>query len=344
MLCYCTEFPLPYLLNKLSLQEYKEAPFLWEIYFKKSPLYLIMNIAYVCYEDVGKYTSNVENEDKILLEFLTGKGLDIKMEVWTDPRVDWSVYDLAILKSPWDYFDKIRQFYNWLNQLEELNVPLLNPIKVVKWNSDKHYLKEIADAGLSVVPTLYFEQGEKPDLTNCFEKLKSEKLIIKPCISGGSKNTLKITRENLAELRPVIHEYLNEEAYMTQPFLEEIETKGEWSFLFFNGKFSHSLLKKAKPGDFRVQHYLGGSIHDEEAPSHLLKSAEKYVQQFAKGCLYARVDGLEVNGQFMLMELELIEPFLFLFTNKDSYENYYIALAKMIDEMTIKGKTELDLS
>ncbi|MBC7915744.1 MAG: hypothetical protein H7Y07_16670, partial [Pyrinomonadaceae bacterium] len=236
------------------------------------------------------------------------------------------------------------QFYNWLNELEKFKVTLLNPIKVVKWNSDKHYLKEIADAGLSVVPTLYLEQGEKPDLIGCFEKLESEKLIIKPCISGGSKNTLKITRENLAKLSPVIHNYLSEEAYMVQPFLEEIETQGEWSFLFFNGKFSHSLLKKAKPGDFRVQHYLGGSIHPEAAPDQLLKSVEKYVQQFANGCLYARVDGLEVNGQFMLMELELIEPFLFLFTNEDSYENYYIALAKMIDELTTTGKAKLDLS
>jgi glutathione synthase/RimK-type ligase-like ATP-grasp enzyme len=297
-----------------------------------------MKIAYVCYEDVGKYTSGLENEDKVLLEFLVGKGLNITMAVWTDTQVDWSVYDLAILKSPWDYFDKTEQFYNWLNRLEELNVPLLNPIKVVKWNSDKHYLKEIADAGLSVVPTIYLEQSEKPDLIDCFEKLHSEKLIIKPCISGGSKNTLKITRKNVAELIPVIHNYLNEEAYMVQPFLEEIETHGEWSFLFFYGEFSHSLLKKAKPGDFRVQHYLGGSIHVEAVPIHLLKSAEKYVQQFATDCLYARVDGLEVNGQFMLMELELIEPFLFLFTHEKSYENYYIALAKMIDELTISGK------
>ncbi|HUH32542.1 MAG TPA: hypothetical protein VLZ28_01235, partial [Daejeonella sp.] len=92
--------------------------------------------------------------------------------------------------------------------------------------------------------------------------------------------------------------------------------------------------KKAKPGDFRVQHYLGGSIHPEPAPAHLLRSAEEYVKQFAQGCLYARVDGLEINGEFVLMELELIEPFLFMFTNQDSYQNYYNALVQMINART----------
>lgn len=290
-----------------------------------------MKIAYVCYEDVGKYTSNVEDEDQILLDFLKSKGLNLTMEVWNDQAVNWANYDLILVKSPWDYFDKIEEFYQWLNKLENLNLDVLNPAEIIKWNSDKHYLREIAEAGLKVTPTLYFEKNQKPDLNVCFEILKSEMLIVKPCISGGSKNTLKITRSNLAEVTSLLHGYLEEEAYMVQPFLSEIETQGEWSFLFFNGSFSHNLLKKAKPGDFRVQHYLGGSIHPESAPLHLLKSAQNYIDQFAKGCLYARVDGLEINGEFVLMELELIEPFLFMFTNQDSYQNYYIALTEMID-------------
>jgi glutathione synthase/RimK-type ligase-like ATP-grasp enzyme len=290
-----------------------------------------MKIAYVCYEDVGKYSSNVENEDQILLDFLKDKGLNLTREVWNDQAVDWAAYDLALIKSPWDYFDQIEEFYRWLNKLDNLKLDLLNPANIIRWNSDKHYLNEIAEAGLKVTPTLYFEKGERPDLNICFEKLQSEVLIVKPCISGGSKNTIKITRLNVEEKTSLVHGYLTEEAYMVQPFLKEIETDGEWSFLFFNGTFSHNLLKKAKPGDFRVQHYLGGSIHPEPAPPHLLKSAKEYVDQFAKGCLYARVDGLEINGEFVLMELELIEPFLFLFTNQDSYENYYIALTEMIN-------------
>jgi glutathione synthase/RimK-type ligase-like ATP-grasp enzyme len=117
---------------------------------------------------------------------------------------------------------------------------------------------------------------------------------------------------------------------MAQPFLPQIQEEGEWSFVFFNGKFSHSLLKKAKPGDFRVQHYLGGTIHSAQAPAHLLKEATAYAEAFAKSCLYVRVDGLEVDKHFMLMELELIEPFLFLFTHPQGYENYYTGLMQLL--------------
>jgi len=289
-----------------------------------------MKIAYVCYEDTGQYASSVENEDLILLSFLKNKGLDISMEIWTDTTVDWSRYDLAILKSPWDYFDKIDLFYQWLEELNNLKVRLLNPVETVKWNSDKHYLQEIAEAGLCITPTFYFEKGTKPSIAECFKSLGSDTLIVKPCVSGGSKNTIKITRTNIQESTELIHRFLTEEAYMVQPFLKEVETVGEWSFLFFNGKFSHALLKKAKAGDFRVQHYLGGSIHPGSAPEHLLKSAKEYVKRFAPECLYARVDGLEINGEFTLMELELIEPFLFMFTNTDSYENYYQALKELM--------------
>ena len=311
----------------------------------QSPISIIkMKLAYIIYQDQGTYTSHVENEDAILLQFLQNKGLSITQEIWDDPAVNWQNYDVAILKSPWDYFDKIEEFYKWLHKIKDLKLRLLNPVDIVKWNADKHYLKDIADAGLPVIPTQFIEKGETPSLAGFFKIFETRKLVIKPTISGGSKNTFKFTEDDLNELSPKIARFLEEEGFMVQPFLPEIEKEGEWSFLFFNGKFSHSLLKKAKPGDFRVQHYLGGSIHNVEVPDHLLKSAEKYVKQFAKGCLYARVDGLEVNGQFTLMELELIEPFLFLFTNQDSYENYYIALAKMIEELKITRKAELNLS
>jgi glutathione synthase/RimK-type ligase-like ATP-grasp enzyme len=116
---------------------------------------------------------------------------------------------------------------------------------------------------------------------------------------------------------------------MLQPFIQEIELEGEWSFIFFASQFSHALIKKAKAGDFRVQSSFGGTVHPQDPSQHLLDSAQQYVDQFAKGCLYARVDGTIVNGKLMLMELELIEPFLFLDTNKKSLENYYQALIKI---------------
>lgn len=290
-----------------------------------------MNIALVTYQDKGAYASpTVENEDDILLKFLQQKGLNIEKVIWNDPQIAWGNYDLAILKSPWDYFDLIDDFYAWLENLKANNIRLLNPIDTVKWNADKHYLQDIKAKGLLVTPSIFLEKDTPIQLDTYFEAFNTEKFIVKPCVSGGSKNTFKVTRENVVDINNKLAKLIAEEAFIVQPFLNEIEEEGEWSFLFFDQQFSHALLKKAKSGDFRVQHAHGGTIHPQQAPAELLKSAQQYVDEFAKGCLYARVDGAVVNGAFLLMELELIEPFLFLDTDPNACERYYQALMKLI--------------
>ncbi|MFA6277338.1 MAG: hypothetical protein WC622_11345 [Pedobacter sp.] len=290
-----------------------------------------MNIALITYQDKGAYTSpTAENEDDSLLRFLRSKNLKIEKVIWNDPQIIWEDYDLAILKSPWDYFDLITDFYKWLATLESKNIRLLNPIDIVKWNADKHYLHDIEKAGLKITKSIFINKGQKINLQEYFEKLTTDKLIVKPAVSGGSKNTFKVTAANAEETSIKLNDLLQEEDFILQPFLTQIEETGEWSFLFFGGEFSHALLKKAKAGDFRVQHTFGGTIHPQQPPQHLLATAQQYVDQFAKGCLYARVDGAVVNNEFLLMELELIEPFLFLATEEKAFENYYEALIKLI--------------
>jgi len=137
---------------------------------------------------------------------------------------------------------------------------------------------------------------------------------------------LKVTNTNVEQVNQQLGSLVKEEEFIIQPFLKEIEEDGEWSFLFFGGKFSHALLKKAKAGDFRVQPIFGGSVHPQNPTPALLEIAQQYIDQFATDCLYARVDGVLVNGHFLLMELELIEPFLFLDTHGQSFENYYQAI------------------
>lgn len=291
-----------------------------------------MKIALITYHDQGAYASpTVVNEDDKLLEFLQHKGLNIEKVIWNHPQIQWENYDLAILKSPWDYFDLIADFYAWLEMLKAKNVRLLNPTATVKWNADKHYLQNIMDKGLLVTPSIFLEKDAHVNLNSYFDEFETEKLIVKPCVSGGAKNTFKVTKANVDEINAKLGALIREEAFIVQPFLAEIEENGEWSFLFFGQQFSHALLKKVKTGDFRVQHAHGGSIHPQEAPAQLLQSAQRYVDQFAQHCLYARVDGTVVNGEFLLMELELIEPFLFLDTDPSACERYYQALIKLIN-------------
>lgn len=291
-----------------------------------------MKIAFIGYQVQEKYNSGTAyDEDAELLGFLREKGLDIVMEIWNDPAVNWALYDVAIIKSPWDYHDHIQDFYQWLEWIRSAGVKLLNPVETVKWNSDKHYLQEIADAGLPVIPTVFLEKGERPELSELFKKLKTEKLIIKPCVSAGAKNTVSLTMDSLKMQEEQVYQLLMEESLMAQPFMKEIY-EGEWSYLFFNGKFSHSLLKVPKSGDFRVQHYHGGTVVTAEATAVQVAAAEAYVKQFAAGTLYARVDGVNKDGELLLMELELIEPYLFLNTAPSSFEWYYTALQELASE------------
>ncbi|WP_343671080.1 hypothetical protein [Chitinophaga sp.] len=285
-----------------------------------------MKIAYITYAgDIRYSAANGFNEYNDVLPFLQNKGLDIEPAIWDDPAVDWTRYDVALLKTPWDYHQKIDAFKTWLDKIESLNICLLNDYKTVRWNLDKHYLKEIIADGFDVIPSAFLEQGWKGDLLPLFEELKTAAIIIKPCVSGGSKNTIVVRKNEAAAGYDEVVTLLADGAYIVQPLMHEVQN-GEWSYTFFNGQYSHTILKKPKAGDFRVQQIYGGSI-ETLYPSHEeIAHAATYVERYAKNCLYARVDGLMVNGHFVLMELELIEPYLYLSYGENAVEKYYEAI------------------
>lgn len=148
-------------------------------------------------------------------------------------------------------------------------------------------------------------------------------------MSGGSKNTIVLHRDEVTSQKEVVWAMLHEGDYMVQPLMHEVQ-EGEWSFIFFNGEYSHTIIKKPKAGDFRVQQIYGGSITPVQPLQANIDCAAGYLQQFASNAFYARVDGLMVNGRFMLMELELIEPYLYLSYEENAVDNYYKALVEQL--------------
>jgi glutathione synthase/RimK-type ligase-like ATP-grasp enzyme len=288
-----------------------------------------MKIAYVGYQVQEKYTGGVTNDEyNDLLNFLAGKGLDITGVVWNDKNIDWKDFEVVIIKSPWDYHENLAAFTTWLNMLSSLGIKVLNPVDIIKWNSDKHYLETIANNGLAVIQSGFLEKGSSFS-DQYFELFHTDKLVVKPCVSAGAKNTLIIDKAQYAEQSLMVNKLLQEEAFLVQPFLEEIKG-GEWSFIFFNGVYSHSALKTPKQGDFRVQHYHGGSISYPAANPLHIEQASQYVAMLPGQILYARVDGVVRNGAFELMELEVIDPYLFFNGNQQLLENYYRALVQQI--------------
>lgn len=289
-----------------------------------------MKIAYINYKTKEETVNEVEqDEDTKLFEFLISKGFNIKRLIWKDPAVNWKEYDIAILKSPWDYHENINEFHKWLDDLKAQNVKLLNSVETVKWNSDKHYLQDISREGLKIIPSLFIEKETIPNYLLYFDQLEAEQLVIKPCVSAGAKNTIVVNRENINVQRKTINQLLKEGSYIVQPFMKEI-LQGERSFLFFHGEYSHCILKVPKNGDFRVQTSHGGYVKLVNPEMKYIKKATEYILKFAKGSLYARVDGLIKDDEFYLMELEVIEPYLFLNMSPGSYDKYYNGLVKLI--------------
>ncbi|MCB2378424.1 hypothetical protein LGH70_12565 [Hymenobacter sp. BT635] len=286
-----------------------------------------MNIALVTCESLAQYAApTVEDEDTLLTRHLRSQGHQVAPRVWTNPAVDWAGYDKVVVKSPWDYFDRVDDFYAWLDRMDATGIELLNPSHIIRWNADKKYLRDLEQAGVKIVPTHWLPKGSTVVIDELFDLLKSDQLVVKPAVSGGAKNTFTLTRPETAERLPLLTELVQHEDFLVQPFQPEIQTEGEWSLVYLGGKYSHCVLKTPKSGDFRVQHYLGGGIEPRKAPAHLRQAADSIVAQFAQGCLYARVDGVDSHGEFLLMELELIEPFLYLDSSEGAFARYEAAL------------------
>ncbi|WP_297334899.1 glutathione synthetase [Algoriphagus sp.] len=284
-------------------------------------------IAIVSYFSTGAYDTNTVNEDEILSGILTDLGFSNDIVPWSDPQVDWSQYSTLLIKSVWDYFDYYPEFLDWLDKIKALGIPVLNDLDTIRWNSSKSYLLEIADKGFPVIAGMLLEKGKLPHVESIRAQIQKETVVIKPLVSGGAKNTFKISLSDWDSFLPKLMSLLEEEAFLVQPFVKEVAEVGEYSLIFLNGVFSHAVLKRPAKADFRVQHYFGGTIQVIEPESQLLESAKRLIREFGPNTLYARVDGVLVSGEFQLMELELIEPYLFLALTPEAIPNYIQALS-----------------
>lgn len=285
-----------------------------------------LHVAIVSYFSTGAYDANTIDEDKLLSQVLTELGISHEIQAWSDPLVDWSSYSHLMIKSTWDYFDFYPEFLAWIEKIKALGVPVLNDLDTIRWNSDKRYLLEIEAKGFPTIAGYLLEKGQEANLEKIQEKVSSDTLVIKPLVSGGAKNTLKIPVSEWGNYQEKVTELVKEEAFLVQPYIKEVAEVGEYSLIFFNQKFSHAVLKTPAKSDFRVQHYFGGTIQEIHPDLSLLESAQTLIDAFGKGTLYGRVDGVLIDGVFHLMELELIEPYLFLGLSEKAIPNYKSAV------------------
>ena len=239
-------------------------------------------------------------------DVLKAAGCRVDAVAWTDVG-DVGGYDLVMPLVAWGYH---LDYPNWLGLLDRAEAehwPMINPPALLRWNSDKAYLAELADRGVSTVPTLAVEACCDADLEEARRRFGSEWLVIKPPVSASASGTHRLgPNDDLpgdSARQPMI----------VQPLIEEISRTGEFSLMLFDGEFSHAVVKRPKSGDFRVQPHLGGVTLPSKAPPGAERLAKQALAAAPAKATYARVDIVpDDEGTLRIMELELIEPALFL--------------------------------
>ncbi|MFE3867870.1 RimK family alpha-L-glutamate ligase [Flavobacterium sp. LS2P90] len=284
-----------------------------------------MKIAILTCEKLPELTA----ADQLLIPELAKHNIVAKPVIWSDKTVNWSDFDYLIFRSTWDYFEKETEFNHWLDQIEKLGIKTLNPIEIIKQNKHKFYLREMEKQGISILPTVFID---KRNSLNLAELIPShwKKAVIKPAFSAGSYLTEVF---DVADIQKINADYKNlaqEKELLLQEFMPQIQIAGETSFIFFNKKFSHAVNKKPVKGDFRVQSQFGGAYTLVQPSQQLIEKAQEIVDTFPEKLLYARVDGIIIDTELYLMEIECIEPDLYFDIAPVALERFVASIVELI--------------
>jgi glutathione synthase/RimK-type ligase-like ATP-grasp enzyme len=267
--------------------------------------------------------ADLKVDDALLREELGRRGCEAISVVWDEAGADWGSFDLCLVRSTWDYHEKYDEFLDWTQRVETTTA-LRNPAKVIAWNSNKTYLRELAAQGVRTVPTVWVERGSETDLEEALAREDWNEAVVKPVVDLGAKNLHRVLR---GEDSPALASVLRRHDAMVQPFLPSLEKQGETSLIYIAGAFSHAVRKRPAEGDFRVQSIWGGTSISVDPDERQLRIAKRALATLDETPIYARVDlVIGPDEDPCLIELELIEPNLYLSTNPD-------AAARLADAM-----------
>jgi glutathione synthase/RimK-type ligase-like ATP-grasp enzyme len=276
------------------------------------------------------------DDDRRIIQALTARGIDAVHAVWDDSAVRWDAFDSVIIRSTWDYPHKHAAFISWADALDGR---LENPARVVRWNTDKHHLADLAAAGVPTVPTRYVEPGESPP------PMEGE-IVVKATIAGGGRLTGRFGPATHDEARRLIARHHQEgRASMLQPYFASVDARGETALVFIAGTFSHAARKRAvlRPDEtapMRDDEIGGAEVmygSDIVSPGTAteaeiaigLQAVRFLGDRFGVRPLYARVDVIaDVDGRPVVLELEAVEPNLFLGLSEDAADRLADAIVE----------------
>jgi glutathione synthase/RimK-type ligase-like ATP-grasp enzyme len=260
----------------------------------------------VCFLSMDDLTGYIADDD-LAIKPLAELGWQVETISWRDASADWNDFDAVVIRTTWDYQRDPENFLKVLETIDSSSAQLENPLEIVRWNVSKRYLKEMGERGCPIVRTIWDTSYSEGQFAAWQEELSSKELIVKPLISGTAEHTYR-----LAAYDPKLETIFEQRSFLVQPFIPAIVSEGEYSLFYFGGEFGHAINKSPKPADFRVQEEHGGIITAIEPEESLLNAGRRAIDLIGQELLYARVDLVRHHGEFLLMELELIEPALYL--------------------------------
>jgi glutathione synthase/RimK-type ligase-like ATP-grasp enzyme len=267
--------------------------------------------------------ARLKQDDELLREALQECGAEALSVVWDEEGSEWDSFDLCLVRSTWDYHEKYEEFLGWTRRVEAAT-ELRNPADVIAWNSNKTYLRELAEGGVRTVPTVWVRQDSNADLEAILAERGWDEAVVKPVVDLGARNLHRVRR---GEGSTALEDVLRRHDAMVQPFLPSLEEQGETSLVFIAGELSHTVRKRPAAGDFRVQSIWGGTAAATEPDPQQVELAEQVLAQLNEPPLYARVDLVkDLEGNPTLIELELIEPNLYLGTAPSAATRLAIAV------------------
>jgi glutathione synthase/RimK-type ligase-like ATP-grasp enzyme len=289
-----------------------------------------MNIALLTCQNLPELTP----ADQQLIPELAKHNITASAQIWNDKNVNWNDFDYLIFRNTWDYFEKEAEFNLWLNRIESLGIKTLNSIPVIKENKHKFYLSEMERNGIKIIPTIFIDKTNDLHLSEIIPS-HWKKAVIKPAFSGGAYQTAVFEVIDIEKINKEYQSIASEKELLLQKFMPEIQAAGETSLIFFNKKYSHCVNKKPVGGDFRVQSQFGGKYTAIEPRSELIEEARKIVNQFKNDLLYARVDGIIIENELHLMEIECIEPDLYFNLSDGSHQRFVNSIVELINKEII---------
>jgi glutathione synthase/RimK-type ligase-like ATP-grasp enzyme len=249
-------------------------------------------------------------DDRLLIPALAALGAVGEPVVWSG-GAPWADFDAVVIRSCWDYHRRFAEFRAWLDTLRAARVPTVNSTTLIDWNTTKRYLFDLAARGVTTLPTEWLPRGAVGEVERIAAANGWTRAVLKPAISASGHDTHLLDFPLAAPVRDVVARVTAAGDALLQPFAGEIVRDGELSLVFIDGAFSHAARKRVGR-DFRVQVEHGGTAEPETVSEAIVAQARRAVRALSEVPAYARVDGIVRQDEFVLMELELIEPHLFL--------------------------------